>query len=166
MIEESTKHHWLRIGAIALITFIVAFLAFYIVMQIMINRLADPMYNIRKFEQSVAKQEQKILQNEEKLMDNPFEPRMRPMIVNLVRENNKYQVIIDLKPLDGDENGVNIDINENVLTVTGELEKEFHDNEKIIKFSQTYYLDEKLDIENMTKEKKGNKLIVTIPIED
>ena len=40
--NESTKHHWLRIGAIALMTFIIAFIAFYCVMELMLHRMTDP----------------------------------------------------------------------------------------------------------------------------
>ena len=34
---------------------------------------------------------------------------------------------------------------------------------KIINFTQTYYLDEKIDESGITKERKGDKYIVTIP---
>ena len=53
-----------------------------------------------------------------------------------------------------------------VLNVTGELDKKFHGNEKIINFRQAYFLDDKLEIDKMTKEKKGDKYIITIPVED
>ena len=57
MIDETTKHHWLRMGAIALMTFIVAFLAFYIVMEIMIHRVTDPIYQAKRIEKAIIKQE-------------------------------------------------------------------------------------------------------------
>ncbi len=47
--NESTKHHWLRIGAIALMTFIIAFIAFYCVMELMLHRMTDPMYNAKTY---------------------------------------------------------------------------------------------------------------------
>ncbi|MBE7711201.1 MAG: hypothetical protein E7Z92_03570 [Cyanobacteria bacterium SIG31] len=166
MIEESTKHHWLKVAAIALIVFIATFLAFYIVMEIMYNRITDPNIEIKRFEKMV-KQEQKFLRKiDDKFLDSPFEPKMRPMIVNLVRENEEYKIIVDLTTLDGDENAVNVSVNDKILTVTGELDKKFHGNERIINFTQSYYLDEQLDFEEMTKEKKGNKYIITIPFED
>ena len=39
-------------------------------------------------------------------------------------------------------------------------------NEKIINFTQSYYLDENLEKDKITKEKKGNKYIISIPFED
>ena len=96
-------------------------------------------------------------------MENPFEPKMRPMMVNLVKEANEYKVIVDLTQLDGDEKAVNVDIKDDELTVKGQFDKKIRGSEKIINFTQTYYLDEKLEENKITKEKKGNKYIITIP---
>ena len=38
--------------------------------------------------------------------------------------------------------------------------------EKIMNFSQSFYLDEKLIPNKIIKERKGNKYIVTIPFDD
>ena len=167
MTEESTKHHWLRIGAIALVTFITAFLAFYIVMEIMLNRMSDPVYNAKRFERMIQHQQKDFRKMENRMLsENPFEPRLRPMLVNLVKEANEYKVVVDLRPLDGNENAVNIQLDGKVLTVSGELDKKSHGNEKIINFTQSYYLDQELEADEMTKEKKGDKYIITIPFDD
>lgn len=166
MLEENEKQHWLKIGAIALITFICAFLAFYIVMEIMINRISNPTYQVKKLEKLIAKQERDFERFDERRMENPFEPRMRPMLVNLVKEPSEYKIIVDLKPLDNDEKGISVNIDNNILTVNGEIDKKLHGNEKIIRFSQTYYLDEELEKEKMTQEKKNDKYIITIPFEN
>ena len=113
MIEETTKHHWLRIGAIVIMTFIIAFLAFYIVMEIMINRIANPYYQAKQMEKVLIKQEQNMNKFYEQEMNNPFVPKMRPTIVNLVKEPNEYKVIVDLTALDGNENAVSFTINNN-----------------------------------------------------
>ena len=100
------------------------------------------------------------------MLNNPFEPKMRPMIVNLVKEANEYRVIVDLAQFDGDENLISIDTNDNELTVKGQLDKNVRGTEKIIRFTQSYSLDEKINKENIKKEKKDNKYIITIPFED
>jgi HSP20 family molecular chaperone IbpA len=161
--EETTKHHWLRIGAIALITFITTFLAFYIVMEIMFNRITNPAYQVKQVEKLIAKQERNFHRFEQSLMENPFEPKMRPMMVNLVKEPSEYKIIVDLEQLDGDEKAVNVVINGDELTIKGQLDKKIRNSEKIINFMQTYYLDEKLEEDKIVKERKGNKYIVTIP---
>ena len=162
MLEE-TKHHWLKI---ALITFLAAFLAFYLVMEIMIRRISSSVYEIQRIEKMMQKEAKSLENYESQMMDNPFEPKMRPMLVNLVKENDEYKVIVDLKPFDGDEKGINVNVNDKVLSVTGELDKKYHGNERIINFTQSYYLDDNLLIDRMTKEKKGDKYIITIPYED
>lgn len=162
MLEE-TKHHWLRICAIALISFIAAFLAFYIVMEIMINRISSPAYQVKRIEKAIEKQDREFERFIDKRMENPFEPKMRPMMVNLVKEPNEYKVIIDLTQLDGNEEAIKVDVEGDELTVKGNIDKKIRGTEKIINFTQTYYLDENLDESKITKERKGDKYIVTIP---
>lgn len=164
--EENLKHHWLKFASIALLTFITAFLAFYIVMEIMVRRITSPSYDMQRIERSMQKDMRSLENFEAKIMDNPFEPKMRPMLVNLVKEGGEYRIIVDLNPFDGDEKGINVNLENKVLTVSGELDKKFHGNEKIIKFNQAYYLDDDLILDKMTKEKKANKYIITIPYED
>ena len=36
----------------------------------------------------------------------------------------------------------------------------------LMSFSQSYYLDEKIEADKMTKERKGDNYIITIPFED
>ena len=110
MLENTTKRHWLKIGAVALVSFLAAFLAFYIVMEIMINRITNPVYQVKRMEKAIEKQDREFERYIDKHMENPFEPKMRPMIVNLVKEPSEYKVIVDLTQLDGNEDAVKIDI--------------------------------------------------------
>ena len=98
--------------------------------------------------------------------ENPFEPKLAPMLVNLVKEPGEYKVIVDLKPIGGSEKNVNVKLEDNVVTVSGEVERKERNREDITSFSQSYYLDEKLDADRMTKERKGNKYVITIPYVD
>ena len=166
MVEENAKHHWFRVATVALVTFIMSFLAFYIVMEILYERIEDNAFGVKKFEKMIQKEQGDFHRFEEKMMENPFIPKTRPMIVNLVKENNEYKVIVDLTPFDGDEKGINVTAENKILTVTGELDKKSFGNERIINFAQSYYLDDYLMIDKMTKEKKGNKYIFTIPYDD
>ena len=164
--DESRKHHWLRITAIVVLTFIVAFLAFYCVMELMLHRMTDPMYNAKRIEKVMREQERSFQRIEDKMTENPFEPRMRPMLVNLVKESSEYKVIVDLKPLENNEKDVNVNIKDHIITVSGELDKNSITGEKIINFSQSYYLDEELETDKISKERKGDKYIITIPFKD
>ena len=163
--NEETKHEWLKIGTIALVTFLVSYLAFCIALKHHSKKIHNPYYQAERLEKYIEKQERdfdKYMLNE---MENPFMPKMRPMFVNLVKETNEYKVIVDLTQFE-DEKALNIDIKDNELTVKGEFDKNVRGAEKIINFTQTYYLDEKLDEEKITREKKGNKYIITIPFKE
>lgn len=166
MLDESQKHHWLRIAAIILMSFIVAFLAFYIAMEMMLHKVTDPVYNAKRIEKIMQTQEKNFEKYEDRMNNNPFVPTMRPMLVNLVKESNEYKVIVDLKPLEGNEKGIDVNIKDNVIYISGEIDKKTFSGEKIVSFAQAYYLDEKLLTDNITKEKKGDKYIITIPFED
>ena len=160
------KHKWLRIGAIVIITFIIAFLAFYLAMEVMLKRLNDPMYNAKRIEKVLQKQEKDFKRIENRMIENPFEPTMRPMLVNLVKENKEYKIIVDLKPLEGSEKGIDVNLNNNIISVSGEIESKSRIGERITNFSQSYYLDETLKTDQITKEKKGDKYIITVPFDD
>ena len=84
----------------------------------------------------------------------------------MVKENDEYKIIVDLTSFDGDENNINVSAENKVLTISGEIDKKSFGNERIINFTQSYYLDEYLMMDKMTKEKKGNKYIITIPYDD
>ena len=158
---EETKQHWIRVGVIALITFLVSYLAFFMALKHHLKNLNNPFYQAERMEKFLEKEERNFEKYDK--MSNPFEPRMRPMMVNLVKEPNEYKVIIDLNQLDGEEKAVNVNVQADELTVKGELDKKIRGTEKIINFTQTYYLDEKIDESKITKERKGEKYIVTIP---
>ena len=165
MIEENSAHNWRKLLAVGLIAFVATFLAFYVVMEIMVRRL-NPIYDVKRIEHMVQQEQRDFRHLEERLMENPFVPKMRPMIVNLVKETGEYKVIVDLSPLDGNENSIAVNVDGKILTVTGELDKKYHGNERIINFTQSYYLDEDLETDRIIKEKKGNKYIITIPFEN
>ncbi len=159
------SHFWRTLWTI-LATLLGAFLAFYFVADRAVDRMTDPAYSMRKMEKMMRHQERNFRKFEDRAMDNPFEPRMAPMLVNLVKEPGEYKVIVDLKPLGGSEKNVNVNLQENVVTVNGEVDKKELNREKIMNFSQAFYLDEHLKSDKIKKEVKGNKYIITIPYED
>lgn len=164
MVEDETKkHHWLRIASIAIITFIVAFLAFYVAMELMLHRMSDPMYNAKRIEKMMREQEKSFEKFEDKMTGNIFEATVRPTVIDLIKEENTYKVVVNLKIFDGNENSINVETDNNELTVSGELDKKIRGKEKMISFKQSYYLDENLDSSQITKERIGDKYIITIP---
>lgn len=161
MIEEN-KHHLLKVIGVIIATFLGAFLAFYFAVDLTLNRMFNPEYQIRKMEKTMNN----IQKFDEKMMESPFVPKMSPMLVNLVKEPNEYKVIVDLKSLGDDEKNVDVKLDNNMVTISGDMQKKELRGEKIMNFSQSFYLDEKLIPNKIIKERKGNKYIVTIPFED
>ena len=161
MLEEN-KHHLLKVIGVIIATFLGAFLAFYLAVDLTLNRMFNPEYQIRKMEKTMNN----IQKFDEKMMESPFVPKMLPMLVNLVKEPNEYKVIVDLKSLGDDEKNVDVKLDNNMVTISGDMQKKEVRGEKIMNFSQSFYLDEKLIPNKIIKERKGNKYIVTIPFED
>ena len=161
MLEEN-KHHLLKVIGVIIATFLGAFLAFYLAVDLTLNRMFNPEYQIHKIEKTMNN----IQKFDEKMMESPFVPKMSPMLVNLVKEPNEYKVIVDLKSLGDDEKNVDVKLDNNMVTISGDMQKKEVRGEKIMNFSQSFYLDEKLIPNKIIKERKGNKYIVTIPFED
>ena len=161
MLEEN-KHHLLKVIGVIIATFLGAFLAFYLAVDLTLNRMFNPEYQIRKMEKTMNN----IQKFDEKMMESPFVPKMSPMLVNLVKEPNEYKIIVDLKSLGDDEKNVDVKLDNNMVTISGDMQKKELKGEKIMNFSQSFYLDEKLIPNKIIKERKGNKYIVTIPFED
>ena len=161
MLEEN-KHHLLKVIGVIIATFLGAFLAFYLAVDVTLNRMFNAEYQIRKMEKTMNN----IQKFDEKMMESPFVPKMSPMLVNLVKEPNEYKVIVDLKSLGDDEKNVDVKLDNNMVTISGDMQKKEVRGEKIMNFSQSFYLDEKLIPNKIIKERKGNKYIVTIPFED
>ena len=166
MSNEEKKVGWLRVLGIIVITFLVAFLAFFAALEFSLHRMMDPIYHAKKIEKMMRQEQKRIEKFEDKMMENPFEPKMQPMLVNLVKENDEYKVIVDLKPLGGDDKNIKVNLENNVISIYGDMEKKEHRGEEIMSFAQSYYLDEKINSDKMTKEKKGDKYIITIPFEE
>ena len=166
MSNEEKKVGWLRVLGIIVITFLVAFLAFFAALEFSLHRMMDPVYHAKRIEKMMRQEQKRIEKFEDKMMENPFEPKMQPMLVNLVKENDEYKVIVDLKPLGGNDKNIKVNFENNVISIYGDMEKKEHRGEEIMSFAQSYYLDEKINSDKMTKEKKGDKYIITIPFEE
>ena len=164
--DENKKQKWLKVLIIIVSGFILMFVAFYAAILIAFHQMLNPVYNSKYIDKIIRQQERNFERFEQEISEHPFLPRTRPILVNLVKENDEYKVIVDLKPLEGNENGVNIKIKDNIISVTGELDKQTHRGEEILNFSQSYYLDEKLITNKIRKEKIGDKYIITIPFKN
>ena len=78
-------------------------------------------------------------------------------------DDDKFEVKINLKPFQGDENKVNYNVRGRKLTVFGESQVKDKNTEENISFSQDFILPENADISNIQKIKDGKDLIISVP---
>lgn len=161
--DDNQNKKWIKILVGVILGLVMIFAVFYIAVMLALHQMLDPVYNSKQIEKMLKQQERNFERFETELGEHPFLPKTRPMLVNLTKENNEYRIIVDLKPLDGNENGVTVKIKDNVISVDGTLDKQTHRGEEILNFSQSYYLDEKLDTDKISKVKRGDKYIITVP---
>ncbi len=88
---------------------------------------------------------------------------------NIQEESDKYVITFDLSGLD--QNKVDIEVNENSITVKGEYSRETNQqsqNEQYVSKSYASFLrsvpvPQDADTTNMKTEKQGDKLVITLP---
>ena len=101
-------------------------------------------------------------------MKNKYEANLLKLASKLDEVSTDKAKSLELaeRILNGDENAVNVEINGNELFIKGHADKKKLGTEKMVSFIQTYYLDEKVEENKMKKERKGEKLIITLPFDD
>ena len=152
----------------AIITFIAAllggFLAFYVVMDITLARMFDPMRGFKKAEKMIQKQAREMQR-----MDNDiFMPAPMPLhhsLITMVKEDNTYKFIVDLKQFNNNDKNIDVTINGDTINIKGVFDKSKGHKDTIVEFSQTFALGSTILKDKVTKEQKGDKYIITVPVE-
>ncbi len=187
------NHCWKKCFAMLCAAFLGGFLAVYFVTDQIMERSYKKYHpapfshdrlekNIREDMERMYKNDMKAFDEAFKKFDNNFEkhkPKMPKFKHNDFAEpiffmdsvkirtefdDNKYNVIIDLKPFRGDENKINYNVKGRKLSVFGKSEVKDRDYVQDIEFSQDFILPENADIANISKVKDENKLIISVPI--
>jgi len=81
-------------------------------------------------------------------------------------KENIYKIIIDLKEFNNDTKNIKLDIEDDRVSITGISEKNNKSQERLYTYTQSFDLPETIDTKSVTKEKTGNKYIITLPIEN
>ncbi len=183
------SHCWKKCLAMVCAAFLGGFLAFYFVADQMMYKYHSPRFNPHKFEKRMFDDMDRMYKQDMKAFEDAFDidKRMNKMhktkkkkhqdlampafFMDSVKiktefEDNKFNVVVDLKPFQGDENKVNYNVEGRKLTVFGNSEVKDKDYEHEISFSQDFILPENADIMNITKIKDGNNLIVSVPMKE
>ena len=177
------KHCWKQCLAMVLASFLGAFLAIYFVTDQLMQRMHNHhMYRPHRMEQRMFDDMHRMYKQDMKAFDEMFKkhhiPKMKeqhfgmPLFmmdtVNIKTEynDNSFDIIVGLKPFNGDESKINYNVNGRKLTVFGESKVKDDGYEQDVAFSQDYILPKNSDIENISKTKDGNRLIISVPIKE
>ncbi len=177
------KHCWKQCLGMVIAAFLGGFLAFYFVADQTMEKLHyRHMSKPHRMEQQMLHDMHKMYKQDMKAFDDMFKKQhmrkfkepsfgipffmMDNVKIKTEFEDNKFNIIVCLKPFGGDENKVNYNVEGRKITVFGSSQHIEDGYEQDIQFSQDYVLPKNADTENITREKDGNKLIISVPIKE
>jgi len=175
-------HCWKKCLAMICAAFFGGFLAFYFAADQVMHKYHYDYFDSDRFEQKMFNDIDKIylknLHDIEKNFDEPehFMPRfghdkfdldflsVNPVKVKTETEDNKFNIVVCLKPFQNDENKVNYEVKPGKIRVYGSSDTKHNNVEENVSFSQDFLLPQNADINNITKIKDGKKLVISIPV--
>lgn len=164
MLEEEKRERFKHGLCTFLAALIGGFLAFYVVMDITLARMLNPMYGIKRAEKMLQHQMRDI----QKFDNEVFTPTPMPLhhsIITMLKEDNVYKFVVDLKQLDNNEKNIEVVADNDTITIKGVAERNRGNKNILIDFSQTFALDTKIYKDKITKKREGNKYIIMVPTE-
>ncbi len=144
-----------------------AFLAFYAVTDWYFKAMLNPVNQMKRMDKFIEKRDRQM----EKAFKKAFHGTERLQeranhIIRLEQDEDAYKVLVDLMPLNDNEKNVEVKTNGKILTVKAAGIHGFGDRRSLVEFTQSYMFGDNVDLNQLTKERKGDMYIITIPIED
>ena len=165
MLEEERREHLKHAFVTFLAALIGGFLAFYVVMDITLARMLDPMRSFKKAEKMMQHQ----MRDMKRIDNDIFMPVPMPLhhsIITMHKEDDAYKFVVDLKQLNDNEKNIEVIADNDTLTIKGVAERNRGKNSMMIDFSQTFAFGEKILKDKITKKRDGDKYVITVPVED
>lgn len=166
--EHHHTIHWVKFALMLLALFLACYLAVYYVTDQIRHAYylpASPMEDIDR----IINEQDKMFEREMGVLPMHNHALMHvksPIETFKDDKNNEYKMIINLKPFNNNPKNINLDVQDNRISVSGIGEKSSKNKDKIYSFSQSFVLPEKIDVEKVNKEISGHKYIITLPIDD
>lgn len=141
-----------------------AFLAFYFAVDLTLKTFLSPEFQMRRAEKMMNKFDREMIRKSHRgmFMPMPFPAMKSP--VTLEKVKNNYVITVDLKLFGNDPANIKFHEDDGFITVAGEMKKSKRNSEKLMSFSQSYFLNDKIDDENIVQKTEKNNYIITIPI--
>lgn len=181
--DHDHHHCWKKCLLTALASLLGSLLAFYFVADQLTERVFLSRFNPHHIEKRMMKDMNRMYKQDMKAFEDSFnfdkkfkhkhhqEFDTPVFMLDSVKiktdyEDNKFNVIVGLKPFQDDENKIKYNVNGRKLTVFGSNEVKDKDFEHDVAFSQDFILPENADTSNITKVKDGNKVIISVPVKE
>ena len=152
--SENNNSKLLKYILILIVVFLGTFAAVYTVVDMNMNKLGLKPFFV------TFKEAQKMLDSEAKFIE-----KSSPLPVQIEDKNDKYIITVNLKNFDNNPENIKIETLENGITISGEMKKNKDGEIKESSFYQNVMFPNKIDTEKITKETKGNKMIIILPFE-
>lgn len=166
--EHHHTTHWVKFALLLLALFLASYLAVYYVMDQIRHAYYLPAAPMEDIDRIINEQDRMF---EREMGAFPLHKQALMHVKSPIEtfkddKNNEYKMIINLKPFNNNPKNINLDIQDNRVSVTGVGEKSGKNTDKVYTFSQSFVLPEKIDLEKVTKEKSGHNYVITLPIDD
>lgn len=164
---EFERHPILKHLLYGLMALIGAFLAFYVVTDWYFKAMLNPVNQMKRMDRAIERRDREM----EKAFKKAFHGTERLQeranhIIKLEQDDDEYKVLVDLVPLNDSEKNVEVKTNGNLLTVKAAGIHGFGDRKSLVEFTQSYMFGDNVDLSKLTKERKDDTYVITIPIED
>ena len=164
---EFERHPILKHLLYGLMALIGAFLAFYVVTDWYFKAMLNPVNQMKRMDRAIERRDREM----EKAFKKAFHGTERLQeranhIIKLEQDDDEYKVLVDLVPLNDNEKNVEVKTNGNLLTVKAAGIHGFGDRKSLVEFTQSYMFGDNVDLSKLTKERKGDTYVITVPIED
>ena len=158
------KHPFLKFLLCALMIFLGAFLAFYVVTDWYFKNIFSPERHMRRMEKAFAHQEKLMQKDMHRAFANSerFEHNSA-RVMKLEQTQDGYQILVDLVPLGNNEKNVEITTKGDILTVKAADIRNKGGKTSVVEISQSYMFDKDVDLNKISKERKGDTLVIYIP---
>ncbi len=164
---EFERHPILKHLFYGLMALIGAFLAFYAVTDWYFKAMLNPVNQMKRMDRAIEKRDREMEKAFKKAFRGTEHLQERANhIIRLEQDDNEYKVLVDLVPLNDSDKNVDVKTNGNILTVKAAGIHGFGGRKSLVEFTQSYMFGDNVDLSRLTKERKGDMYIITIPIEN
>ena len=143
-----------------------AFLAFYVVTDWYFKAMLNPVNQMKRMDRAIERRDREMEKAVKKAVRGTERLQERANhVIRLEQTDDEYKVLVDLVPLNDSEKNVEVKANGNVLTVKAAGIHGFGERKSLVEFTQSYMFGDDVDLSKLTKERKGDMYVITIPIE-